>query len=55
MILYCIICYLFMIGMIVEDEKQSGKYKYAWLAFIFSPVLVPIFIGMLIQEQDKEK
>ena len=44
-----------MLGMIVADERQNGKYEYAWLAFIFSPVLVPVFIGMLIQEQDKEK
>ena len=44
-----------MLGMIVADEKNNGKYKYAWLVFIVAPVITPIFIGMCLQEQDKEK
>ncbi len=55
MILYCIICYLVMLGMIIEDEKKNGKYKYAWLSFLASPFLLPIIIGMKLEEQNKKE
>ena len=55
MILYCVICYLIMLGMIIEDERENGKlWKSSWIAFIFAPFLLPIFIGMYIQETSKK-
>jgi len=54
MILYCIICHLVMLGMIIEDEKKNGIYKYAWIAFLTAPFLLPIFIGMKLEEQTKK-
>lgn len=50
MILYCIVCYLIMLGMIVEDREQGDTKEVSWLSLLFAPLLVPIFIGMKIQE-----
>jgi hypothetical protein len=50
MILYCVVCYLIMLGMIVEDREQGDNKEVSWLSLLFAPLLVPIFIGMKIQE-----
>lgn len=53
MILYCVICYLIMLGMIITDsEKKNGVYKRTWIILIFSPILLPMFIGRIIQQQN---
>jgi hypothetical protein len=44
-----------MLGMIIEDEKKNGKYKYAWVAFLAAPFLLPIYIGMRIEEERNKK
>ena len=50
-LLYCFICYLIMLGMIIEDREQDDKSEISWLSLLFAPLLVPIFIGMKIQER----
>jgi uncharacterized membrane protein YadS len=54
MILYCIVCYFIMLGMIVEDESNNGRYSKAWIAFIFAPVFIPMFIGMYLEQRSKK-
>lgn len=52
MILYCIVCYLIMLGMIVKDKEKNGSFKYAFIVFILSPFLLPIFIGMNLEPEE---
>ena len=49
LILYCIVCYLIMIGMFVEENSKMEKEKTSpvW-TLILAPLIVPIFIGMKI-------
>lgn len=43
-----------MLGIIMQDEEQTGKkYKYVWAAFILSPLILPIFIGIKLEEKFK--
>jgi len=38
--------------MIMTDRaKNDETYEHAWIMFIFSPVILPIMIGMIIEEQ----
>jgi len=50
MTLYCIVCYLIMLGMIVEDHDNSEEKYISYWSLVLAPLLVPIFIGMKIQE-----
>ena len=46
MILYCIICYAFALGIIMgenEDYLQISSGK--WIFFFFAPVTVPMYAG----------
>jgi len=42
-----------MLGMIVASNEKNGKYKYAFIAFILAPFLLPIFIGMELEQTKK--
>lgn len=50
-LLYVIISYLVMLGMLIESyEKSMSVPTYAWLIWLFSPVTFPIIIGLIIEE-----
>jgi hypothetical protein len=53
MILYCILSYLFMLGMIIQDKEKNGIYRHAFIMFILSPILLPIFLGMNYEEKNQ--
>lgn len=39
--------------MIIADSKDSDDKSISWWSLILSPLLVPIFIGIHIEEQSK--
>ena len=48
-ITYIIISYLVMLGVMIENYKKMDDMKTeAIVAYIFSPILLPILIGMMI-------
>ena len=51
MILYCIISYLVILGMLVEAKNHNDNFEYPWLIFILSPFMLPLFIGMKLEEK----
>lgn len=56
--LYIIICYLVAIGLLIEQraqDKESVKFTSdTFFQFILTPILLPIVLGMMLQEKDKE-
>ena len=49
MMTYIIISYLVMLGMMIESYERIDDMKgYAILTLIFSPIVLPIIIGMMI-------
>lgn len=36
---------------ITDSEKKNEVYKRTWIMFIFSPILLPMFIGRIIEQQ----
>ena len=47
--LYIIISYLVMLGVMIESyEKLDDMKGYAIASYIFSPIVLPILIGMMI-------
>ena len=54
MILYCIVCYLVMIGILLDENKSFDDLTSAdIMCFILAPILVPIFLGMFMNNTDK--
>ena len=47
--LYIVISYLVMLGVMIESyEKLDDMKNYAIASYIFSPIVLPILIGMMI-------
>ena len=47
--LYIVISYLVMLGVMIENYKKIDDMKAeATVAYIFSPIVLPILIGMMI-------
>ena len=44
MLLYIILSYLIMLGIIIGNYKN--KEKVDWYPLIFAPILIPIFLGI---------
>ena len=55
MILYCIICYLIMLSIVLTAKETSNDYKYPWIMVILSPFTLPLLIGMIIEEERNKK
>lgn len=56
MIVYCIICYFVILGMLLQDKEQTGKlYVNAFITFLAAPFLLPLIIGMKIEEHNKKE
>lgn len=45
LILYCIICYLFMFGFLLNDNKATIRVKVTLI--IISPMVIPIMLGAI--------
>lgn len=52
--LYIFISYMVMLGMMLEAYGKETIPLNAWICFILSPVLFPVFIGMFISEKSKD-
>ena len=52
MILYCILSYLIMLGMMIEAQQHDDNFKFPWLIFILAPFTFPMFIGMKLEEKN---
>ena len=56
MILYCTVCYLIMFGILVDQNKSFDDLKYQDLVIsLLAPLIVPIIIGMRINNKSNEK
>ena len=50
--LYIVISYLVMLGVMIESyEKLDDMKGYAIASYIFSPIVLPILIGMIISKK----
>jgi len=48
-LLYIFISYMIMLGMIIQDSNDNVP-NYVWAFWIFSPIVLPIVIGMMLVE-----
>lgn len=52
MIIYCIISYLIMFGILLSEHDNLNDWQITdILAFIFAPLCVPVIFGMSINEK----
>ena len=52
MILYIFLSYLVMLGVIINNNKRiQDVNKETYATFIFSPITLPIIIGMMISDK----
>ena len=50
--LYIITSYLVIIGMMIEEYSTLDQVtRKAYIAFIFSPIVLPMLIGMMISKK----
>ena len=53
-LLYMFISYMIMLGMTFENyEKNSDVPLSSWMIWLFSPIVLPIIIGMMLDEKKK--
>ena len=51
-LLYMFISYMMMLGIIFENyEKNSDVPLSSWMIWLFSPIVLPIIIGMMLDEK----
>jgi len=56
MILYCVVCYLIMFGILLDQHKTLDTLKFEDLLIsFFAPIVVPMIIGMRINDKRDEK
>ena len=49
------ISYMMMLGIIFENyEKNSDVPLSSWMIWLFSPIVLPILIGMILIEKSKD-
>ena len=54
-LLYCVVCYLIMFGILLDEYDTLDEWKKQDIfSFIFAPVLIPIFIGIYMNENCKD-
>lgn len=41
--------------MVIEDHDQNETSGICWWSLILAPILVPMFVGMYIEEHSKKK
>ena len=47
------ICYLVLLGMMVESHGKERIPLSSWIIWLFSPIVLPILIGMMLGEKSK--
>jgi len=55
MILYCIICYLIMLGVVLGAKDKDDCFEYQWALVLFAPLLLPIFIGVELEKISRKR
>lgn len=56
MILYCIVCYLVVFGILLKEHEHFDECtEKDIICFIFSPIVAPIVLGMSINNKEHEK
>ena len=56
MILYCLVSYFVMFGILLDQNRDFDTLKYQDLVIsLFAPFIVPIIIGMRINDKRDEK
>ena len=54
-LLYCVVCYLIMFGILLDEHDTLDEWKKQDIFyFVFAPVLIPIFIGIYMNENCKD-
>ncbi len=54
MILYCIVCYIVVFGMLLDEHTRLEEWSQADIFFfLFSPLTAPIVLGMSINNKNK--
>lgn len=52
MMLYCFVAYLVMYGMLISHYKKiDDLHLKDWVCFMFSPIILPIIIGIILSEK----
>lgn len=52
MMTYIIVSYLVILGMMIEEYSTLDQVtRKAYIAFIFSPIVLPMLIGMMISKK----
>lgn len=54
MLVYCIVCYLVVLGMIIENYHKKSIPIGVYFMFALSPFILPIVIGMMLTEKSKD-
>ena len=54
MLIYCAVCYLVVLGMIIETYSKRSLPTEAYFMFALSPFILPILIGMMLTEKSKD-
>ena len=56
MILYCVVCYLIMFGILLDQHQSFETFKYEdFILSLFAPIIVPIIFGMHINDKRDEQ
>lgn len=56
MILYCIVCYLIVTGMLIDEHSSADDWTASDIFFfLIAPITAPIFIGMHINGRTKNE
>jgi hypothetical protein len=55
MILYCIICYLIMLGVVLGANDKDDRFEYGWALVLFAPLLLPMFIGIELEKITRKR
>lgn len=55
MILYCVVCYLIMFGILLDQHESLSTIRYEDLIIsLLAPLIVPIIFGMAINNKSNE-
>lgn len=53
-LLYLFLSYMIMLGMIIETYEKKTIPMDTWVIYIFSPIVFPIIVGMMLSERYKD-
>jgi hypothetical protein len=54
-LLYVFISYMIMLGMIFDSHSKNSDVPLStWMVWLFSPIVLPIILGMILNEKSKD-